>query len=310
MFCTLLIAQYPTAENADNIKMSNKFLQTAWRLFLVLAGAVLMAFNINTFVHAGALLPGGFTGLVLLIQEICLRYGGFTVPFSVIFYALNAVPAIVCFRYIGRKFTLYSVLMVIVCGFLTDFMPSMFTSFLTTQDILLSAVFGGLLNAVAISLCLHADASSGGTDFIAIFISEKYRKDAWNYILAINFVILAAAGILFGLDRALYSIIFQFATTMALGVLYRNYQQRTLLIITNKPDMIFKAISEKTSHGATLLNCIGSYDMHKRTLLYSVVTASQVKKLIPAIRQIDSEAFINVLKTQQLNGRFNQQPKD
>jgi len=277
---------------------------------MVLAGAALMAFNINTFVHAGKIFPGGFTGLTLLIQEAFLRYGNISVPFSVIFYIFNIVPAAICFKFVGKKFTIYSLVSVFACGIMTDFMPPMLTAFLTTHDILLSAVFGGLLNAVAISICLHADATSGGTDFIAVYISEKHHKDAWNYILAINFVILTAAGILFGLDRALYSIIFQFATTMALGVLYRNYQQRTLLIVTNKPDEIFKMISETTKHGATLINCFGSYDMNTHTLLYSVVTATQIKKLIPAIRKIDSAAFTNVIKTEQLNGRFTMRPKD
>ena len=276
----------------------------------MLLGAVLLAVNINSFVHAGKLLPGGFMGLTLLIQELCSRFGGVEVPFSLFYFILNLVPAIFCFKFIGKKFTLYSVLLIIVSGLLADFMPSMFYSFLETQNNLLSAVFGGLLNAFAISLCLHADATSGGTDFIAVYISEKYHKDAWNYILAINFVILTAAGILFGLDRALYSIIFQFATTMALKSLYRNYQQRTLLIVTNKPDEIFKMISETTKHGATLINCFGSYGMNTRTLLYSVVTASQIKKLIPAIRKIDPAAFTNVIRTEQLNGRFTLRPKD
>ncbi|MCL2210448.1 MAG: YitT family protein [Treponema sp.] len=291
--------------------MNNKFLQISRRLLMTLAGASIMAFNINTFVNAGGLLPGGFTGLALLVQEIFFRFGDITVPFSIILYTLNIAPVIIGFKFIGVKFTLYSILVVFTTGLLTDFMPSMFTSFLTTQDILLSAVFGGLLNAVGISLCLHADAASGGTDFIAVFISEKFRKDAWNYILAINFVILAAAGILFGLDRALYSIIFQFATTMALGVLYKNYQQRTLLIVTNNPDEIFKKISETTNHGATLVDCFGSYGgKNTRTLLYSVVTATQIKKLIPEIMKIDPAAFINVIKTEQVNGRFSQRPKD
>jgi len=290
--------------------MTGKILRVTRRLFFVLAGAVLLAFNINTFVNAGGLLPGGFSGLTLLIQEICLRYGQFQVPYSVIYFILNLVPAAVCFKYIGKKFTLYSILIVIVSGLLTDWMPSMFTNFLTTHDILLSAVFGGLLQALAISLCLHADATSGGTDFIAIFISEKYRKDAWNYIFAINCVILAIAGILFGLDIALYSIIFQYVTTAALKVLYKNYQQRTLLIVTNKPDDIFKNIYKLTNHGATLVDCLGSFGKDTRTLLYSVVTASEVKKLIPVIMQIDPNAFVNVLKTYQLNGRFYQRPKD
>jgi len=283
---------------------------TFWRLFLVIFAGALMAFNIRTFVHAGGLIPGGFTGLSLLLQEICLRYGNFHLPFSVPFYILNAIPAAICFKYIGKKFTLYSLLSIVVTGLLTDWLPAMFIDIIQLHDTLLSAVFGGVINGLAIALCLYAGATSGGTDFIAIFISEKYRKDAWHYIFIGNCFILAVAGFLFDIDKALYSVIFQFATTMALERLYRNYQQRTLLIITNKPDLIFSVINEKTHHGATCFEGFGSYEKKSRTMLYSVVTASQVKSLIPAIRQIDKEAFINVLKTAQLNGRFYQKPFD
>ncbi|GBU28340.1 membrane protein [Treponema sp. R8-4-B8] len=290
--------------------MNNKFLSVFRRLFLVTLAGVLMSINIKTFVHAGELIPGGFTGLSLLLQKICLRFGNFNLPFSLPYYILNSVPAIISFKFIGKKFTIYSLITIIITGVLADSMPSMFIEAIKVHDTLLSAVFGGALNGLGIALCLYADATSGGSDFIAIFISERYRKDAWNYIFIANCVILAVAGALFGLDKALYSIIFQFTTTVALETLYRNYQQRTLLIITNKPDVIFSVINEKTHHGATCFEGFGSYEKKSRTLLYSVVTASQVKSLIPAIRQIDEKAFINVLKTDQLNGRFYQKPFD
>jgi len=290
--------------------MNKQFSSTFRRLFLVILAGALMSFNIKTFVHAGALIPGGFNGLSILLQKICLSFGNFKLPFSVPLYILNAIPAAVCFKFIGKKFTLYSVLAIVVTGLLADWMPSMFIEFIQLQDPLLSAVFGGALNALSIALCLYADATSGGTDFIAIFISERYHRDAWNYIFMGNCVILAVAGFLFGIDKALYSIIFQFVTTMALGALYRNYQQTTLLIITNKPELIFSVINEKTHHGATCFEGFGSYEKKSRTLLYSVVTASQIKTLIPAIRQIDNEAFINILKTDHITGRFYQKPFD
>ncbi|MDR1428947.1 MAG: YitT family protein [Spirochaetaceae bacterium] len=280
------------------------------RLALIVFAAVLMAFNLKTFVHAGALIPGGFTGLTLLIQEICLRFGNFRVPFSVVLYTLNAVPALICYKFIGKNFALYSILMIVICGLLTDFMPAMFIEKLQVQDSLLSAVFGGLLNALSISLCLYAGATSGGTDFIAIFISEKYRRDAWNYIFAGNCVILAAAALLFTLDKALYSIIFQFTTTIALSSLYRGYQQRTLFIITSKPDEIYALIREKTNHGATSFKGHGFYEKKDRVLLYSVVAADEAGILIRAIKAVDYSAFINVIKTEHLNGRFFQRPRD
>ena len=269
-----------------------------------------MAFNIKTFVRAGGLIPGGFTGLTLLIQEVCLRYFNFKIPFSVVLYALNSVPAAICFRFIGKKFTLYSVLMVILSGLMTDFMPELFISFIKLHDPLLSAVFGGILNALAVFSCLSADATSGGTDFIAIYFSEKYRKDTWNYIFAGNCVILVVAGILFTLEMALYSIIFQFATTLVLNSLYRVYQQKTLLIITNCPVAIYDVIRDKTHHGATRIVGTGLYNNEERSILYSVVYSNEVTSLINAIRLIDANAFINVIKTEQINGKFFKTPKD
>jgi uncharacterized membrane-anchored protein YitT (DUF2179 family) len=293
----------------------NENLHIIRRLFLVTAGGVLMALNINTFANAGGLLPGGFTGLVLLVQDIGTRYFNVKLPFSIMYYALNLVPAVFCFMFIGRKFTIYSVIMVAVTGLLTDWMPSivptsLFIDFINLHDTLLSAVFGGILNAVAICLCLYAGATSGGTDFIAIYISEKYRRDAWNYILAGNCVILVVAGYLFSMNKALYSIIFQYVSTLTIGVLYRNYQQSTLLIITDLPKEISEMINKLTGHGATRFDGLGCYENNTRIMIYSVVTASQVKKLIPAIKKIDSDAFINVVKTEQLSGHFYQRPRD
>jgi len=284
--------------------------RTVWRLFLIILGAVLMAVNINTFVHAGGLIPGGFTGVTLLIQEICKRYWNFHIPFTLVLVILNAVPAAVCFKYIGKKFTLYSCLMVVVSGLLTDWMPSMFIDFLRLHDTLLSAIFGGLLNAVAISLCLYAGATSGGTDFIAIFFSEKYRMDTWNYIFAGNCAVLTVTGFLFPLDKALYSIIFQFVTTFALSSLYRAYQQKTLLIITGKPEETYALIKGRTNHAVTLINGTGMYNMEAVSILYSVVYANEVNELIIAIHKIDPNAFINVIKTEHINGKFFKRPKD
>ena len=291
-------------------KKYNAVLLSIRQILLIVMGAVLMAFNINTFVKAGALIPGGFTGVTLLVQEICLRYLNIHVPFSLVLYAFNAVPAVICFRFVGKKFTLYSLLMVFLSGLMTDFMPNMFINFIQLHDILLSAVFGGILNAFAVMLCLYAEATSGGTDFIAIYISEKYRKDAWNYILMGNCIVLAITACVFTLDRALYSIIFQFTTTMLLNSLHHTYKQKTLLIITNRPDEVYKLVRETTHHAATAINAKGLYNMQDRCILYTVVYSDEVTPLINAIHAIDGDAFINVIKTEQINGKFFKKPRE
>jgi len=283
---------------------------TAKRITLVVIGSIIMAFNINTFVHAGGLIPGGFTGLTLLLQEISSTYFGIAIPYSVIVYTLNAIPAIVCFKFIGKKFALYSCLMIVLSGLFVDWMPYMFVEELQGSNTLLSSIFGGILVTIGTMFALYADATGGGTDFIAVYYSEKYNRDAWNYIFAGNCVILTIAGILFGLDKALYSIISQFATTVSLNALYRVYQQQTMFIITAKPDEVYQLIYKTTNHGATAFRGVGLYKKDERVLLYSVVYANEVAKLITEIRKIDSTAFINVIKTEQLNGQFFKRAKD
>ena len=276
------------------------------RALLIITAAFLMAMNIKSFVRAGDLLPGGFSGLTLLIQQIAKHFWNIDLSYSLINFSLNAVPAFISFKYIGKKFTWYSCLMIVLTGIFTDVL----SGFQMTNDILLVAVFGGILNACAISLCLYAHATSGGTDFIAIFFSEKFGIETWNYIFAGNCIILAIAGYLFGWNEALYSIIFQFTSTQVLHALYKRYQKQTLLIITSKPDEIYEEIREETNHDATLFKGIGCYKRQECNMLYSVVGKDEIKLITRKIKQIDPNAFINTLNTQQITGRFYQRPND
>ncbi|HIW36069.1 MAG TPA: YitT family protein [Candidatus Treponema faecavium] len=281
-------------------------LRDVMRLMLVALGALLMGFNIKSFVNAGDLFPGGFTGLSLLIQEIFHRYAGISVPFSIINLLLNAFPVIISFKFIGHRFTIFSCVMIVLASFFTDMLPSINIS----NDVLLDAVFGGFINACAISICLFAGATSGGTDFIAIYFSERHGKDAWNYVLIGNAVVLLIAGYLFGWDRALYSIFFQFTSTQALKLLYRKYQRLTMLIITAEPQEVYTIIKNTTHHDATLFTGIGCYKNTERHMLYSVVSADEVHTLVPLVKKADPGAFVNVLKTDHVTGRFYQRPND
>ncbi len=272
-------------------------------LNLTLASAI-MAFNIKSFVRTGGLFPGGFVGLTVLIQQIADVFFELKIPYSALYLPLNLIPALIGFKYIGKKFTIYSFYVVFLSGILTDLLPDI----TITYDTLLIAVFGGLINGVAISLCLLNGASSGGTDFISIYYSEKKGIDAWNYILLANVVILGTAGVLFGFDKALYSIIYQYTGTQMIQILFKRYQKDTLLIITAFPAAVYEKIRELTHHDATLIKGTGCYEGTERHLLYSVVGREQVDAVINAIRKIDEKAFINVINTEQINGRFYRTP--
>ena len=276
------------------------------RIVIICIASVIMAVNIKTFVSTGGLYPGGATGLTILIQSIFERFFGISVPYTLVNLLLNVVPIYIGFKFIGKKFTLYSCLMIFLTGILTDVIPDI----AVTYDILLISIFGGIINGFVVSLCLSMNATTGGTDFISIFLSEQKGMDSWNFILGFNIIIIMIAGLLFGLDKALYSIIYQFTSTQMLHLLYTRYQKQTLFIVTNNADAVCSAINTVSMHGATIMSGEGSYEHQRRKVVYSVVSKEESKAVISAIKEADHEAFVNALRTEELFGRFYYRPNE
>ena len=270
----------------------------------VLVASIIMSINIKSFVRAGDLIPGGFTGLSLLIQRSCSVFFQLELPYSLINISLNAVPAFIGFKIIGKKFTSYSVLMIVLNSFLVDLIPVT----PITYDPLLVSVFGGILNGIAIVIALYGKASSGGTDFIAVYLSNKLKKPSWNFVFGINVVILTTGGFLFGFEAAMYSIIFQFVSTQVIERLHRRDHKVTLLIITNDGETIGQELLEYTHHGVTQFEGQGCYLKENKTMLYTVVGADEVKDVVHLIKALDPHVFINIINSEGVTGRFYQEP--
>lgn len=282
-----------------------KFYQV-FRIFVVFFASILYAWNLRCFAKTAGLFPGGFAGVSLLLQEIGLTFFHIDIPYTFFNVVLNIFPIYIGFRFLGKKFTWYSILTIFLSSIFVDLLPA----YVFTQDVLLISVFGGLLNGFAICLCLNVGTTTGGTDFISIYLSSQKGIDAWNYILLGNVIILAIAGALFGWSIALYSIIYQFCSTQVIHVLYKRYKKETLFIISDKSNEIYHAIRETTNHDATLFQGIGCYEEKEKTLIYSVINTEAKRQLIPMIRSIDPHAFINIVKTEELEGRFHNTPND
>ena len=281
--------------------------ETAFRLLGVLAASVLIALNMKSFVQAGDLFPGGFTGLTRLIQRCALEFWGVTLPFAPINLMFNAVPAFISYKLVGKRFTFYSCLVIVFSSVLTDLLPVINI----TEDILLISVFGGMLSGFAGGVALKARVTCGGTDFIAIPLAERKNVDAWNYILCGNVVMLAVAGMLFGWDKALYSIIFQFTTTQVIRMMDPENKRATLFIVTSRETAggVCAQIQD-TKHTATLVEGVGLYNGEPCVMIYSVVSYNQIRSLTRKVRQADPHAFVNVLRTDKLMGNFYRNPRD
>lgn len=269
---------------------------------LIILASLIMGININSFINGVGLFPGGFGGIALLVQRIGKEYYGLKIPYSIINYPLNIMLLLFSVRYLGKRFLVSTSVTVLLFGLFTDLLPEIFI----TKDMLLSSIFGGILNGIVVALCLLAKSSSGGTDILGVLMINKYNLDPWNYILIGNVMLLLVTGFLFGWEKALYSIIFQFTATQVLQLIYRKNKRHTLFIVTDYPQKVYEKIHEITNHGATILSGMGCYKNEERMILYSIVSSMEVKMVIKEIKNVDSGAFINVIKTEQLDGRFYQ----
>ncbi len=285
--------------------------------------SLIMAVNYRTFVAWGGLYPAGATGLSMLLQRIAQRFAdmaglSWTVPFSPINFMLNAIPIWMGFRFIGRRFTMRSLYVIFMTGILTDILPvDALTSFMSEADLsrlatdpFVTSLFGGIVFGFAMALCLRWNATTGGTDFIAIYLSEQKGRETWNLILGLNAAILLSGGAVFGWPGALYSIVYQFVTLQVVHLMYRAYQYQTLLIVTRQPKRICEAIYRVSHHGATVVRGIGGYSGKPESIVYSVVAADDTTFIYAVCKKIDPGAFINTMSTSRVIGRFYLRPRD
>lgn len=276
------------------------------RVLLSIAAGVIISLNLQMLVRSGGMYPGGLSGLTILIQDIFEKFRGISIPYGRLYLVLNLPPVILGFLKIGKKFTLYTLITVGTVTILTELIPR----YTITTDPLLISVFGGIINGASIVVALSAGATTGGTDFISIFVTEHTPIDGFNVILAFNAVMLSAAGLLFGWDRALYSIFFQYVSTEVVHLLNNRYKKDTVFIVTDHPDDVINSLQHCVRHGITEMKVIGAYQGEPRTLIYTVISSPELKRVLKALKETDPQAFVNVIRTERVTGRFYIKPND
>ena len=276
------------------------------RILLCIISGVIISLNLQLLVRRGGMYPGGLSGMTILIQDIFGKFFDITIPYGRLYLLLNLPTVWLGFRKIGKKFTLYTLITIATVTLLTELIPP----YLITADPLLVSVFGGIINGAAIVVALAGGATTGGTDFISIFLTENTPVDGFSVMLGFNAVMLSIAGLLFGWDRALYSIIFQFASTQIVHLLNNRYKKDTVFVVTDHPNEIVDCLQQCVRHGITEMKVIGAYRGQPRTLIYTVISSPELKKVLRELRKTDPQAFVNVIRTERVTGRFYIKPND
>lgn len=284
----------------------SKRIRAIYTFVCVAFAGFLQAAIIQMFMRPMNLLSSGFTGVAILIEKITSTFWGFSFSTSLGMLALNIPVALLCSKSISKKFTFFSLLEVFFASFFLKVLDigSLF------EDPLLNIIFGGFAYGIMTVIALRGNASTGGTDFVALYVSNRTGKSIWGYVFIFNSTILVIFGAMFGWEYAGYSILFQFISTKTIDSFYHRYERMTMQITTSVPEKVIAAYMAEYKHGLSRVDGIGGYSGRQLSLLHTVVSSYEVQDIAKLMQETDPNVIINTFKSEEFFGGFYLKPID
>jgi uncharacterized membrane-anchored protein YitT (DUF2179 family) len=275
--------------------------QVLWNLGLIALGSALCAVALNGILIPREFLSGGFTGLALIIHYLFPAF-----PLGAIYCVLNIPNFAFGWKYVGRRFFLYSVAGMFIFSAAIQTIHIR----LPVYDYLLSALLAGVIVGIGSGLILKSLGSAGGTDILSVILLKLFSIRLGTTILAFNGIILVAAAVLFTLEMALYTLIYLYISSYMVNLVVTGLNQRkAVTIISPKWNRISQEIMKELQRGVTILKGEGGYTGKDQHVLYAVITFRELSRLKGVIRQIDPDAFVVVTETLEVMGhRIGNQP--
>ena len=263
----------------------------------IFIGAVITAVGLELFLIPNNIIDGGVVGLSIMAHAITEQpLGVFLILFNLPFLYLG-------YKQIGKAFALATLTAIALLSLWSAY----FAPFPTvTQDFFLAAIFGGIIVGLGVGLIIRSGGSLDGTEIVAIILDKKSVFSVGEVVMFINLFILSSAGLLFGWDKAMYSLVAYFVIAKMIDVVVQGLDESyAVMIVTNEPDKINVALAERLGRGVTLLYGEGGYTGEEKKVLYSVVTRLEVNKLKETVLSIDENAFVTINAVHDIvGGRF------
>lgn len=254
-----------------------------WNLFLITIGALIFAFGAKAIVIPQEFISGGITGAGLILTYVV---GVF--PPGVWLVILNIPIFILGWIYVSRRFFFYSLYGMLLLSLGLDTLPWT----LTIEDTLLAALTAGAIMGAGAGIALRSLGSLGGLDIISVFLSQRFNLGIGKFSFGFNLVLFSGSLFFIGLEHVLYSVFLVFVHAMVMDYFLGMFNQRKMvLVISEKPDELAKAILGTINRGSTFLYGRGAYTGKRKKILLTVVTSLQLKRLEEIIFTIDPKAF-------------------
>jgi len=223
-------------------------------------------------------------------------------PLGIFVLVLNIPFLIVGYKQIGKTFalsTLFSVICLSIGVSILHPIPGI------TQDILLATIFGGIILGVGVGLIIRNGGSLDGTEIIAIILDKRTGFSIGEIVMFFNLFILGGSGLIFGWDRAMYSLMAYFIAFKTIDITVEGLDEsRAVIIVSEKNKEISEAIMDRLGRGLTLLYGEGAYKGASTNVIYVVVSRLEITKLKGIVYGFDENALITITSVEASGKRY------
>lgn len=264
---------------------------------LTLAG-IINAFGITIFLSPVNLYDSGISGTSMLIDQITPEY----ITLSIMLLVLNIPLFAFGLKRQGAAFTVYAIYAVTIYSLsawlITDVLPVdvTFASPLAGQDLLLCALFGGVISGVGSGLAIRAGGAMDGIEVMAVIFAKRIGITVGTFVMIYNVILYILCGVILrNWILPLYSIVTYFAALKTIDFIVEGIDRaKSAMIITEKPDEICDKLSEEFGTGTTKMDCVGGYLKQPKTIIYFVINRFQISRLKDIVHGIDPSAYVTI----------------
>lgn len=271
------------------------------KMAISLSAAFLCALSMNLFLIPAHVYAAGINGAAQLIMNVLQDWTGVHLPIGLLVLLLNLPIAWLGWNKVGKSFTFFSFITVLLTSFFLTVIPV----YPLSRDILLNSIFGGLISAIGVGIALKFGISTGGLDIIAIYMTRRNRNaSSGKYFLILNGIIIILAGAIYQWQFALYTLISRFVNSYVIDLIHTKYQKLTVIVVTRRKEDLVTAIRDQFDRGMTVIPCYGGFTGTPRDSIMVVISHYELYQMEQLIKKADPSAFTNILETNKIIGLF------
>ena len=282
------------------MKLTDKARMYAADLAVITAGAAVYALSVGFFTAPNDIAPGGVTGIATMLNHL------FSTPVGAISFLLNIPLFIWGAVGLGMRFIVRTVFAVSLASVFIDAFSLVGASY--HGDLIIAAIFGGILSGFGLGLILFREGSTGGTDIIARCLNRRFPYiSVGNIVFISDAVVVALSAIVYGrLENALYAVITIFVSSKMIDAVVFGFSRdngKLLIIVTALPEDVRLVLTGRENRGVTLISAVGGYSLSYRGVILCAVHPHDVFRVRNAVLSVDDSAFIVTAPATAISGK-------